>query len=406
MNKRYIIIIAVLGVVLTIGIVFFTFSKPNSASSSYDFDSSDAISVTDKTDNDTYTTANPSDAPAAVPTPAADPDAPFVPATEMDLDPSSITVFVNQEHTLPKDYVPKNLVTVNVYFHLTTYDDRTLMRPEAAEALENLFAAAKDSGYELSGVSGYRSYSRQYQIFTNNILTKGKAHTLKYSAVPGASEHQTGLAIDISCKSLHYDLSESFSETPEGIWVAENAYKYGYIIRYPKDKADITGYAYEPWHIRYVGKRLAKYLYENDLTLEEYYHYTPSKDFDFEKVYAYLINITPSPAPRISVTPSITPEPTGAADGIIIDENGEIIDDEPDSEPDPTAAPEITDSPSISLTPVPEDGQNEVTVTPAVTEIPADDDNTPTGDDSQTADITDSPEGRSHDDPDTQSGID
>lgn len=378
MRKRNIkyIIIAVLGVVLTIGVVFFTISDPHKPSSS-SADSSDTYNtgvisvggeVNGSDKNDDYITSTPSQIPAVVvPTPTLQPEEPFVPADKMDLDPSSITVFVNKEYNLPKKYVPEKLVTVNVYFNLKNYDERTLMRPEAAEALEKLFAAAKLDGYELSGVSGYRSYSRQYQIFTNNILTKGKEHTLKYSAVPGTSEHQTGLAIDISCKSLRYDLSTRFADTPEGKWVAQNAHRFGYIIRYPKGKAKITGYAYEPWHVRYVGKGLATYLYENDLTLEEYYNYTPGKDFDFEKLYADLINITPPPGP------SVTPDPT-EQDGIIVDENGEIIDMDPDLDLTPTITPEITSPPIISVTPIPEEETEDpdpiISVTPEITDIP------------------------------------
>lgn len=367
-RNKYLIIIAVLGVVLTSGIVFFALSKPDNVSSSYHQDAKETGSVVDesnikhpgKSGNESNTGSNtydsndgiteaPTATPATAPTPTEEPEEPFVPATEIDLDPASITVFVNPEYNLPKSYVPKNLVTVNVYFNLKNYDERTLMRADAAAALERLFAAAKEAGYELCGVSGYRSYYRQYQIFTNNILTKGKEHTLLYSAVPGASEHQTGLAMDVSCKSLRYDLSTSFSETPEGIWLAQNAHRFGYIIRYPKGKAHITGYAYEPWHIRYVGKGLAKYLYENDLTLEEYYNYTPGKNFDFEKKYADLINITPTPLPSM-------PEDE---DGIITDENGEIIDGEQDIEISPTVPPDISDIPDLSPTPAPEDEQEE-----------------------------------------------
>ena len=104
---------------------------------------------------------------------------------------------------------------------------------------------------------------------------KGADYTNRYSAKPGYSEHQTGLSIDVSASSIGNRLSESFGSTDEGIWLAAHAHEYGFIIRYPKDKASITGYAYEPWHIRYVGIELATYLYENNLTLEEYYNYTP-----------------------------------------------------------------------------------------------------------------------------------
>ncbi|MDF2908947.1 MAG: hypothetical protein K0R34_4268 [Herbinix sp.] len=247
---------------------------------------------------------------------------PFVPATEMDLDPSSITVFVNKEHAIPKTYKPEKLVTPDVLFNLITYDERTLMRPEAADALEMLFDGAKRDGIILYGISGFRSYERQYKIFINNIVNKGKTYTLRYSAVPGTSEHQTGLAIDVSAKSLNFKLSSNFASSKEGIWLAKNAHDYGYIIRYPEDSENITGYAYEPWHIRYVGKGLAVYLYENDMTLDEYYQYTPSPGFDFETLYADMINYKP---PIATVTPIDEAE-------IIVDENGNIIGEEIESD--------------------------------------------------------------------------
>lgn len=319
------------------------------------------------------------------------PEEPFVPATEMDLDPSSITVFINKEYSLPKNYKPEELVIPNIYFDLKYYDERTMLRPEAAAAIERLFLAASNEGYTLCGVSGYRSYTRQYKIFTENILTKGKEHTLQYSAVPGTSEHQTGLAMDLSCSSLKNDLSSTFADTPEGIWLAKNAYRFGFIIRYPEGKADITGYAYEPWHIRYLGKGLAKYLYENDLTLEDYYNYTPSKDFDFLSLYADLINITPAP----SGFPL-------DGEGFVLGENGEIIegelgevanptdnedstkDDPKDDEPDigvtptPTVVPQITPTPTVTPT--------EDTTTDEDGTTDPDNDNTVTDDSSQPGD--------------------
>ncbi len=275
-------------------------------------------------------------------------EAPFVPATEMDLDPSSLTVFVNKEYALPKDYIPEKLVTPNVIFNLISYDERTLMRPEAAEALEQLFAAAKEDQVILYGISAYRSYQRQTSIFKNNIVKKGKAYTLRYSAVPGTSEHQTGLSIDVSAESQDFKLDNTFAKSPEGKWLEENAHKYGYIIRYPEGDEDITGYAFEPWHIRYVGKDLATYLYTNRLTLEEYYHYTPSPDFDFEAKYAGIINYKP---------PKVTPIPEGDP-SIVIGANGEIIDGsleeelpEDDTESVPTATPKPKATPKPTPTP-------------------------------------------------------
>ena len=258
---------------------------------------------------------------------------PWTPATEMDLDPKSITVFVNREYALPKDYIPEDMVEPKVLFDVTGLDDRKLLRFEAAAALEDLFAAAVEDGYTLYGISGYRSYDRQKTIFRNNIVTRGKKHTIKYSAVPGASEHQTGLSIDVSSKSMKYRLITTFATCSEGIWLANNAYRFGYIIRYPKNRVEVTGYAYEPWHIRYVGKELAHYLYKNSMTLEEYYNYIPSSDFDFEETYADLINyIPPTPVP-------VTGDLNGDGivddlnnDGIIDDINGDGISDDLDGD--------------------------------------------------------------------------
>ena len=252
----------------------------------------------------------------------------FIPATEIDTDPSSITVFINREYTLSEDYEPDDLVVPNVLFNLDYYDERKLMRSEAAAALEELFAAAEKDGYTFYGVSAYRSYSRQRKIFLNNIVKRGKEHTLKYSAVPGTSEHQSGLAIDVSTKSFGFRLLDDFANTPEGIWLSKNAYRFGFIIRYPIDKVDITGYAYEPWHIRYVGKDLAAYLYANDLTLDEYYQYTPSEDFDFEAKYAALINYRPP----VVATPPPKDDPALLDEEALLD--GEPIEDE-DLEKDP-----------------------------------------------------------------------
>lgn len=258
---------------------------------------------------------------------------PWTPATEMDLDPKSITVYVNKEYCLPKDYVPENLVIPNIPFDSNGNSERKYMRKEAAEAIERMFFAAQEDGITLYGISGYRSYSRQKDIFRNNIVHKGKKHTLKYSAAPGTSEHQTGLAMDVSSKSVHYKLVTSFANCIEGIWLADNAHKFGFIIRYPKDQYEITGYAYEPWHIRYVGEDLANYLYTNNLTLDEYYNYEPSEDFDYEKKYADLINykppITPTPIPEEELE---EPLPDLTDEELEDTENDDIEDGESDDE--------------------------------------------------------------------------
>lgn len=207
-------------------------------------------------------TSTPEPAKTPVPTPAA-----------VNTDTSSVTFLVNREYPLPENYVPEELMTPDVLFPFSdTSIDKAKMTPEAGEALTRLFHAAYDeAGLTLYGISAYRSYARQYTIYATNLAVYGTAHANRYSAAPGKSEHQTGLAIDISCASEGFSLEESFADTPEGIWVAENAHRFGFILRYPKEKEDITGYSYEPWHIRYVGTELATLLYKAGLTLEEYY---------------------------------------------------------------------------------------------------------------------------------------
>ena len=175
-------------------------------------------------------------------------------------DPSSLTVCVNRKSTLSSDYKPTDLVLPDV--RAVNSSNRLYMRKEAASALEELFKAAEDENYYLYAVSGYRSYSYRKSIYTPYS---------GYSAPAGASEHQLGLAMDITLAKYNGTLSVDFGNTKEGKWVKENAHKYGFIIRYLQGKEDITGYNYEPWHLRYLGVDLATELYEKNITLEEYY---------------------------------------------------------------------------------------------------------------------------------------
>lgn len=175
-------------------------------------------------------------------------------------DPSSLTVCVNRKSTLSSDYKPTDLVLPDV--RAVNSSNRLYMRKEAASALEELFKAAEDENYYLYAVSGYRSYSYQKSIYNPYS---------GYSAPAGASEHQLGLAMDITLAKYNGALSVDFGNTKEGKWIKENAHKYGFIIRYLQGKEDITGYNYEPWHLRYLGVDLATELYEKNITLEEYY---------------------------------------------------------------------------------------------------------------------------------------
>ena len=135
---------------------------------------------------------------------------------------------------------------------------------QANNALNEMINAAKTEGVVLRMISGFRSYSTQNTLYNNYVARDGKAEADRYSARPGHSEHQTGLAFDLN------SLDQSFENTKEGKWLAENCWKYGFIIRYPKGKESVTGYMFEPWHVRYLGKEVAKKVYESGKCLEEY----------------------------------------------------------------------------------------------------------------------------------------
>ena len=175
-------------------------------------------------------------------------------------------ILVNRDYTLSNTYEPDDLVKPDVRHDSSAI----LMREEAARALEELFAAAKEEGLHLIAASGYRSYRTQELIYQRKIKNTGSVEkTSLLVAPPGASEHQLGLAMDLKCKTVQ-NLNASFAKTKEGQWILENAHKFGFIIRYKEEWTDITGYAYEPWHIRYVGKTHARIIYDLDIPLEEY----------------------------------------------------------------------------------------------------------------------------------------
>ncbi len=173
-------------------------------------------------------------------------------------------ILVNREHPLPSGYRPTQLVRVRIPFHAAPNDPKRQMEKPAAAAAERLFAAARRRRLCLVGVSGYRSYIRQFTLYQKNGAS-GE------TAPAGASEHQTGLALDVSCPSLHGELDTAFAATAEGQWLGRHAPFYGFILRYPKGRETITGYPWEPWHIRYVGVPLALWLWIRGLTLEQYH---------------------------------------------------------------------------------------------------------------------------------------
>jgi D-alanyl-D-alanine carboxypeptidase len=179
-------------------------------------------------------------------------------------------ILVNKQNKLSFDDIPRDLVPLKIPFDAPIDDPKRLMRRNAAKAAKQLFHRSASCGLNLYGISGYRSFERQKEIYNHSMRAKGREHTEKFIAPPGCSEHQTGLSLDVSCPSLDFDLVEEFEQTKEGIWLKQYAPLYGFILRYPKGKESITGFAYEPWHIRYVTKSLSLYLSITDLVLEEY----------------------------------------------------------------------------------------------------------------------------------------
>ncbi|MED1205389.1 M15 family metallopeptidase [Heyndrickxia acidicola] len=188
--------------------------------------------------------------------------------------PANILALVNKDNYLPSDYAPKDLVRPNVAFSFGNADvEKAHMRKEAAVALAKMFNDAKKDGIILYAASGYRSYTRQMSVFKDEVDNSGQKQADQAVAIPGSSEHQTGLAMDITCQSEQFLLTDHFGEDKEGKWLMDNAHKYGFILRYPKNKINITHYEYEPWHYRYVGTKAANVMYQHDWTLEEYFEH-------------------------------------------------------------------------------------------------------------------------------------
>lgn len=174
-------------------------------------------------------------------------------------------MLVNKTNPIDENYIPSNLVDT-----LSKYKDNIMIDETVLNAFRKMQKDAKEFNYNIDIMSGYRTYNYQQNLYNNLVKEKGFNYALRSVAKPGCSEHQTGLAIDfcIYKDDLCY-IEHEVEEKPETKWIHDNAHKYGFILRYPKGKEEITGYNYEPWHLRFVGD-LAIYLYNNDLTLEEY----------------------------------------------------------------------------------------------------------------------------------------
>jgi len=188
-------------------------------------------------------------------------------------DPTSIWVVVNKQRPLsPKDYAPADLRAPAVPLRRAATDPEMQLREEAALALEKLTAGAKADGLNLMLASGYRSYNVQVAVYGSEVKAYGQTKADTESARPGYSEHQTGLAMDLEPASRKCEIADCFGDTPEGKWVAANAYKYGFLLRYTPAKVAITGYRAEAWHIRYIGTDLSNEMHSKHITtLEEFF---------------------------------------------------------------------------------------------------------------------------------------
>ena len=184
-----------------------------------------------------------------------------------------ISILVKKGFYLPENYVPKDLVTPKMPIEASCKDPQ--LRKEAADALIEMYNAAKSEGYNLVINSAYRSFAKQKETYDEYFKKYDPITAASLVSLPGASEHQTGLSVDLTCQAVIDDKrngieNSKFGYKPDYKWCLANSYKYGYILRFEEDKANITGIGNEPWHFRYVGKEAAKEIFNNGWTLEEY----------------------------------------------------------------------------------------------------------------------------------------
>ena len=178
--------------------------------------------------------------------------------------PDDILVLVNKNNRLPSNFIPSDLVPIDPKYA----NEGKLVREEVKIWFEKLSNDAKNLGYKIIAISAFRDFNYQEQLYNYYAETKGQKEADLISARPGHSEHQTGLAVDVEGSNNNYN---EFDKSIEFEWMKNNAHKYGFILRYPKNKEKITGFKYEPWHYRYVGKEAANIIYHKNLTLEEYH---------------------------------------------------------------------------------------------------------------------------------------
>lgn len=175
------------------------------------------------------------------------------------------TIVVDPYFALPSGYVPSDLTSVTPAGFLGDFEVRSLVIKD----LKKLNRAAGEAGVDLGIAAAYRSYADQEELFTERLGLAGRDQTLLGTARPGHSEHQLGTTVDFRSAAAQ-DVTKSWGSEPEGIWMEANAWMYGFVLSYPRNREDVTCYQYEPWHFRYVGRPIASQVHESGLTLREW----------------------------------------------------------------------------------------------------------------------------------------
>nr|WP_267919642.1 M15 family metallopeptidase [Lysinibacillus fusiformis] len=245
---------ALISVALIVSI-FVVYNYKNNQVNSASNEQPKSTETNKSTEQDSSTTEKTDTTPETTEKPEQQPDENgYLPNQTLPTEPTYIKgiLLANKIYPLPSTFAPEE-------------------NPEARKALNQMLEAAKQQGFDLVAFSGYRSFEYQTTLYNNYVNRDGQAAADRYSARPGYSEHQTGLAFDIGERGKEdVWLTEEFGETPAGQWLFAHAQEYGFILRFPQNKEEITGYMYESWHYRYVGKDVAKEIAKQSITLEEY----------------------------------------------------------------------------------------------------------------------------------------
>ena len=245
---------ALISVALIVSI-FVVYNYKNNQVNSASDEQPKSTETNKSTEQDSSTTEKTDTTPETTEKPEQQPDENgYLPNQTLPTEPTYIKgiLLANKIYPLPSTFAPEE-------------------NPEARQALNQMLEAAKQQGFDLVAFSGYRSFEYQTTLYNNYVNRDGQAAADRYSARPGYSEHQTGLAFDIGERGKEdVWLTEEFGETPAGQWLFAHAQEYGFILRFPQNKEEITGYMYESWHYRYVGKDVAKEIAKQSITLEEY----------------------------------------------------------------------------------------------------------------------------------------